>query len=308
MGPLSLGTPSAPQTGTSPVEARDVPRGGVRLAISTMFSILCVVFVVEFFVMVALAYFGHAPGGVSIVVLDAALLAILSSPIIYLLVLRPIRREQETRVRAERKAETFGQLAKTDWLTQLMNRRGIEATLLEAMAVSERYRRELTVAMVDLDRFKAVNDLYGHETGDRVLRQLGRILAGAVRAPDRVGRYGGEEFLLVSPETGLDAAQNLLERIRRLVQESDFVIRSKRVEITVSIGVTEFRPGESLRHLVSRVDAALYEAKNAGRNRVRSRSREAELRLEKAPSYSIVDGGGGRGVQSDKPMAGVDNS
>jgi len=275
---LAVEVSRAPEASPLSSEAIDVisdklreDESGARTGISTVISVVAVVFGVELLVMVALRHLGHAPATASIIVLDAALLALFSAPIIYLVVLRPIRREHETRVLAERKAAMLGRLALTDWLTQLSNRHGIEVALLEAMAISERYRRPLTVALVDLDRFKAVNDCHGHDSGDRVLAQLAQVLSREIRTPDKVGRYGGEEFLLVFPETHIEAALSLVRRIRRVVSENDFELESTRLQLTISVGVTEFRPGENLRELVRRVDGAMYDAKRSGRDRVEIR-------------------------------------
>ena len=275
---LAVEVPRAPEAIPLRTEATDEVSeplrkvgSSARAAISTMIPIVAVVFGVELLVMMALRHLGHAPASTRIMVLDAALLALVSSPVIYLVVRRPIRREHHIRVLAERKAAMLGRLAMTDWLTRLLNRHGIEVAVLEAMAMAERYGRTLTVALVDLDRFKAVNDRHGHDSGDRVLMQLARVLSREIRAPDKVGRYGGEEFLLVFPETQIEAALSLARRIRRVVSENAFELESERIELTISIGVTEFRPGENLRALVSRVDSAMYDAKRSGRNRVESR-------------------------------------
>ncbi len=275
---IAVEVPRAPEAGLPRSEPTDVVsetlgegESGATGAISVVISVVAVIFGVELLVMAALRYLGHAPASASVIVLDAALLALVSSPILYVVVLRPIRREHHIRVLAEQRAAMLGRLAMTDWLTQLLNRHGIEVATLEAMAISERYRRPLTVALLDIDRFKAVNDRHGHDAGDRVLVQLARVLSREIRTPDKVGRYGGEEFLLVFPETPIEAALSLVRRIRRVVSENDFELESGRIELTVSIGVTEFRPGENLRALLSRVDSAMYDAKRSGRNRVESR-------------------------------------
>ena len=122
--------------------------------------------------------------------------------------------------------------------------------------------------MVDVDHFKEVNDTYGHKAGDRVLQGVAAILTEVLRLPDKVGRYGGEEFLLVMPETGSDETSKLTERIRQQVSEVEFDIGDRKVKLTISIGAALFEKGEDLEQLVSRADRALYQAKQSGRNLV----------------------------------------
>jgi diguanylate cyclase (GGDEF)-like protein len=170
----------------------------------------------------------------------------------------------------------MSRLAVIDPLTKILNRRGITVALLEAMASAERYQHPLSVALVDVDRFKDVNDRFGHEAGDQVLASLTAIIAAGVRESDRVGRYGGEEFLMVFPETPLESSQPILDRIRAQVSEHRFDIGSSAIGVTLSIGVTEFEVGEDHTHLFNRVDKALYEAKEKGRDLV-VRARAATL-------------------------------
>jgi diguanylate cyclase (GGDEF)-like protein len=153
----------------------------------------------------------------------------------------------------------------TDNLTGIANRRAFEFSLKQEMVQADRYGSVFTIAMLDLDHFKQVNDRFGHETGDRVLRRICDISAAHLRNADRFYRYGGEEFLILMPETGLDGAVHLAERIREAVaQENQEGVGI----VTVSIGVTQFRPGEPRNSLINRVDTALYAAKSSGRNAV----------------------------------------
>ena len=233
---LDRGVAFGADPGAAPPSSQGVVSGEVRSAIYTMAAVVAVTFLVELVVMWTLARFGHAPAPAPMFLLDAALLALASSPLIYVIVLRPLKREHETRLLAERRAAMLGRLAMTDWLTRLANRHGIEVALLEAMAVSERYGRALTVALIDIDHFKSVNDLHGHDAGDQVLTRLANILSRCVRAPDSVGRHGGEEFLLVFPETPLEAALLLVERVRALIAGSDLEVGEKTLRTTVSAG------------------------------------------------------------------------
>ncbi|MCX7882693.1 MAG: diguanylate cyclase [Brevinematales bacterium] len=159
------------------------------------------------------------------------------------------------------------QLAVTDKLTQLYNRRYLEKVLESERDRSERYGHSFCLLLIDVDHFKEVNDVFGHSVGDRVLQQLGGILTSLVRKPDVCGRWGGEEFLLICPETSLKTGMRLAERIRQEVEDFRFdMVGSK----TVSIGVTVFREGDTLEALLDRVDRALYKAKHNGRNMVQS--------------------------------------
>lgn len=242
--------------------------GKVGPVVRTLIAIGATVFVAELAIMFLMAQLGYVSRSVSVVVWDAVLLSLVTAPPIYLWIRHSLKREYERRELAERIAEEAGYLAITDSLTQALNRRGIKIALLQAMAQSERYHHPLSVALLDIDRFKDVNDTYGHQVGDRVLESLTHLLAETLRAPDSLGRYGGEEFLLVMPETDLDATNVIAERIRQRVRETYFEVGEVRIKMTVSIGATQFRSGEALAELFARVDRALYDAKQAGRNLV----------------------------------------
>jgi diguanylate cyclase (GGDEF)-like protein len=168
--------------------------------------------------------------------------------------------------------------AATDTLTGLANRRGGREALEREVQRASRYGRPLSVIVFDLDRFKAVNDRYGHAAGDLVLRLVARAAARAVRDTDRVIRWGGEEFLVVCAETGQGEASRLAERLRRRIAR---VHLGRRRVVTASFGVATFAAGEDAAALSERADKALYRAKHGGRNRVvslaasRSSSRSA---------------------------------
>jgi diguanylate cyclase (GGDEF)-like protein len=161
-------------------------------------------------------------------------------------------------------------MAQTDSLTGLDNRRYLEERLEEAFGHSRRLREPLAVVLCDLDRFKSVNDTYGHQAGDAVLRQLARILKQEAREVDRVGRYGGEEFMLLLPGTVLDAAVTFAERVRKAVEAHTFSFDGATLQRTMSCGVAAWpHPRiEDCDALVKAADDALYVAKETGRNRV----------------------------------------
>lgn len=162
-------------------------------------------------------------------------------------------------------------LAHTDPLTHLLNRRALTIRLVTELERVRRYNSPLTMLMIDLDHFKQVNDTYGHLVGDEVLRGIGAILQHSVRSVDMVARYGGEEFVVVLPETGEQGAITFAERIREQVEQHRFEAeRGGVAQVTVSIGVSSFPAPhvESAEDLFARADAALYRAKERGRNRV----------------------------------------
>lgn len=240
-------------------------------AAKAMAAIVVIVFVAEFALMAVLAGLGYSADEFGVMLLDAGLLAVVVAPPIYGLVLIPLRRELEKRLAAENRAEDLSRLAITDPLTHIMNRRGITVALLDAMAQSERYNTPLCVALADLDRFKPINDTYGHKAGDQILAETAGVLSDALRMPDKVGRYGGEEFLIILPHTTLVGGRKIAERLRTAVGRWVFTVAGKKTKLTVSVGLTQFRKGEDLEQLLARVDKALYAAKNAGRNLVVTR-------------------------------------
>lgn len=157
----------------------------------------------------------------------------------------------------------------TDGLTGVYNRRYLDIRLSEECAKSDRYSYELSFLMLDLDNFKQINDEYGHPIGDRVLKQLANILLEAVRSTDMVARYGGEEFSVILTGTPLDHALDTAERIRKTVEESDFLPEVNGKRLTISIGVaSNLICAAGPQTLVSAADHALYQAKAQGKNKV----------------------------------------
>jgi two-component system cell cycle response regulator len=167
--------------------------------------------------------------------------------------------------------ERYEQLATVDQLTGCLNRRALQEKLELELDRAQRYAFSLTILLLDLDRFKHINDTRGHLAGDAVLRQVGALLREEVRSVDIAGRYGGEEFVVGLPNTAEDGGLVFAERLRQRVADHPFAIGQETLRVTVSIGVAAF-PGEGLQSLVdllSRADTALYRAKHDGRNLVR---------------------------------------
>ncbi len=162
-------------------------------------------------------------------------------------------------------------MAVTDQLTGLHNRRYLETHFAGLFDESAMRARDLAVLLLDIDKFKLVNDTYGHDAGDEVLKEFAVRVKDATRIVDVVARLGGEEIVVVLPETGLQAAMSVAERIRSHVQSQKFPIYggSSQIDVTVSIGVASRRAGDQApAQMMKRADEALYLAKGAGRNRV----------------------------------------
>ena len=159
------------------------------------------------------------------------------------------------------------EVSHTDALTFLPNRKRIVADLQSEAIFSDRYGTPLAVSMVDIDHFKTVNDSYGHLVGDEVLRKLAIELRDHIRHPDTIGRYGGEEFLVVLPHSTIQAAAEQAERLCRHVQSLVIPSGEDEISLTVSIGIAQYKiHKEDWQACLSRADIALYQAKNNGRN------------------------------------------
>ncbi|MDF0553475.1 diguanylate cyclase [Kamptonema sp. UHCC 0994] len=161
-------------------------------------------------------------------------------------------------------------LANTDPLTGVWNRRHLLTLCEREINRSCRYNRFFSLLMLDLDRFKQVNDIYGHSVGDEVLIAMTKVVENSLRNVDFWGRFGGEEFVVVLPETNLESAVEVAERIRKTLEKTVITIQEeKQVQITVSIGVSSYQLEDTkIDAVLQRADKALYEAKNQGRNRV----------------------------------------
>ncbi|MBE0672253.1 MAG: GGDEF domain-containing protein [Anaerolineales bacterium] len=160
------------------------------------------------------------------------------------------------------------EVAHVDPLTFLVNRRTIIKELQDEVMRAERYHSMLSVSVVDVDNFKAVNDTFGHPIGDEVLRQVAHQLRESIRHPDMVGRYGGEEFLIILPNSDSAAASEQAARLCKQVRETVVRVKENEVNITLSVGVAQFRVGvDTWDTLLNNADNAMYEAKKNGRDR-----------------------------------------
>ena len=166
----------------------------------------------------------------------------------------------------KREVEAMNDLLRVDHLTGALNRRGLEEAHTREASRADRCGAPLSVALIDLDNFKRLNDTAGHAAGDRVLQQVSEVLRTTLRPQDLVARYGGEEFAVVFPDTRLDAALHALERVKRRLAEISLAAPTQ-CAATFSAGVALRVTGEPLAALLTRADGALYAAKRAGKNR-----------------------------------------
>lgn len=160
------------------------------------------------------------------------------------------------------------ELAELDELTGAFNRRSIMRSLEDELARAQRTKKPCSVALIDLDWFKRINDKFGHPTGDEVLRTFAITVFANIRSIDRFGRYGGEEFLLILPETSGDAGERTTDRLREIVADLDWSAISHGMTVTISAGLTMLRLDDTTDSILARADAALYRAKDMGRNRI----------------------------------------
>jgi diguanylate cyclase (GGDEF)-like protein len=174
----------------------------------------------------------------------------------------------ETNKRLER-------LSVTDGLTQLHNHRYFQDELAKAFEESQRYQRPLSLAMIDIDFFKKINDTYGHAVGDDVLKRAAALFRSSVRSTDLVARYGGEEFAVMMPETALQDGITFAEKIRTLLESTPLETQAGPVQATVSLGVASVPLSRihSAKELIVAADKALYRAKRGGRNQVQAEKR-----------------------------------
>ncbi|MFT5312688.1 MAG: diguanylate cyclase (GGDEF)-like protein [Paraglaciecola sp.] len=163
--------------------------------------------------------------------------------------------------------QKFEQQARRDPLSGLQNRRGMLEKLAYEHERSKRNYLPMTLMMCDIDHFKAVNDDFGHDTGDYIIKELATLFITTIRKQDTVARWGGEEFLFLLPQTSEHKAYILAEKLRNAIASTAFVDQQKKLKLTVSIGLCEIKPGETINQAISSADAYLYQAKKTGRNR-----------------------------------------
>ncbi|MDH4133759.1 MAG: GGDEF domain-containing protein [Gammaproteobacteria bacterium] len=204
-----------------------------------------------------------ASAGLSLWV-TAGLSALLGAMLVYALVLVPLASNEIV----SPDGASHLSANSMDELTHLPNRRAIVASLIEVMSYASRYNHAVCVALIDIDHLALLNDRHGRRAGDRALQAVASVFGESLRLPDRAGRYGEEEFLVIMPSTVLKNAVKVAERLRRAVEVLGVKTRGESMAVKVSVGVAQYRKGEDLNDFLARVEKMLAAAKSAGRNRV----------------------------------------
>ncbi|MDF1535065.1 MAG: sensor domain-containing diguanylate cyclase [bacterium] len=168
----------------------------------------------------------------------------------------------------QRRIDELEQLALLDTLTRIGNRRYLEMTLESKLAETARYNTQIAIFFMDIDNFKDINDTWGHDAGDEVLKVVSRTLNGVIRPMDILGRWGGEEFIAATTNINRGTARSIGERFRKLIERSSVPVNDQRITFTITVGATIARPDDDLASIVKRADQQMYKAKRAGKNRV----------------------------------------
>ncbi len=234
----------------------------------TIVKIVLLMLIVEFFIMLGFYWLDVQPPQWQLALVDAGLLTLIVAPIAYFVFIRPRDRRILAVMRELEQAKVDAEnAARFDALTGVLSRGALLEALDSEVERAKRYGSNLACLMLDLDHFKTFNDTYGHPFGDKVLHRIARVLSEHCRTNDHLGRYGGEEFLIILPETQIEGAITFAERVRSAV--ADTPLDQIEEHITISIGVAEWHNADSsAQSLVAEADRALLEAKAAGRNRV----------------------------------------
>lgn len=174
----------------------------------------------------------------------------------------------QSEARLRESSDKWQHLASRDMLTGIYNRRAMSEVLDDEVSRVNRGDRPFSLALVDIDHFKNINDTYGHQTGDDVIRNIAQRMASFFRHHDLVARWGGEEFLILFPETGAHQAANALDKLRKQINASPVLSEGREISVAVTIGLAQFEPQQGLDKTIQFADEALYHGKQRGRNRV----------------------------------------
>ncbi|MEQ1765838.1 MAG: GGDEF domain-containing protein, partial [Methylotenera sp.] len=175
---------------------------------------------------------------------------------------------QEKIIKLQTELSQLSEKVSIDQLTGVLNRRGLDEAMLREIARAKRCGAELCVALLDIDNFKFFNDHYGHQVGDTALQHLAKVIQQTLRPTDAVARFGGEEFVILLPDTSIEAAVDTVSRLQRALTKQFFLGNNERLLITFSAGVALFKKEEEQIAVLNRADQAMYLAKKSGKNRV----------------------------------------
>ena len=232
---------------------------GVQSKILSLLGVALVTFGASTAVMLLIVYAGETPKPPIVMILaGAALMAGILVPALYALVVATMTRDYEQRLKTSGALDA-DRSAVTDSVTRLANRRGITSSLLEAMAQAERYGDPLSVAVVEITDFKRLTESHGRKGGEQVLQAVAGVLGETLRMPDRAGRYGDNEFLIILPHTSLKDAAKITERVRRGTAAATLALGGKEFKINIGLGATQFHKGEDLEQLLTRVEKSVTE-------------------------------------------------
>lgn len=216
-----------------------------------------------------LSIIGFQESGLASRLLASAITGVLAGSLVYWLVMNRASAPRPAATKEMPKPAAVGEETSiTDPLTGIMNRHGITISVLDAMSLGERYGYPLSIALLDVDHLRSLNVEHGQEFGDQVLATIAGIIADSLRMPDKVGRFSGQQFLIVLPHTEAEDASAIADRTRSLVADYDFDAGGQRVKLTASVGVTQYRQNEDLESLLSRAGTGIDEARTKGRNSI----------------------------------------
>ena len=179
-----------------------------------------------------------------------------------------VESSQEKIRKLEEELSQLSETVRVDQLTGVLNRRGLDEAMVREVARAQRVGGQLSVALLDIDNFKSFNDTYGHHVGDSALQHLAKVIQETVRPTDVAARFGGEEFVILLPDTSLDQAVATIARLQRALTKQFFLGNNERLLITFSAGVSLFKLNEEPVMVLNRADQAMYLAKKTGKNRV----------------------------------------
>lgn len=215
-----------------------------------------------------LSVVGFQENSLSTRLLAAAIAAPIAGVFVNWLVVSREVASAESASQKKKDAPVWEETTITDPLTGIMNRHGITISVLDAMSLGERYGHPLSIALVDIDHLRNLNVEHGQQFGDQVLATIAGIIADSLRMPDKVGRFTGQQFLVVLPHTDIRDATAIAERTRSLIADYDFDAGGQRVKLTASVGVTQYQQNEDLESLLTRAAKGIDLAREAGRNQV----------------------------------------